>query len=136
MTPVSVAPAATRAHYRTSTRRYARALSAAWATRPEIAASLTDYRDPRSLPVGARPYIAPDDLSGFVVTADGEIVGLWSATRGRGRDLVADAIAAGGSHLDCFDGYLPTLYAAHGFTETYREPNWTPGGPDVVWMAR
>lgn len=126
----------TRAHFRTNARRYARALSAAWDARPEIAAALTDYRDPRSLPIDARPYIAPDEQSGYIVRADGEIVGLWSAAPGRGDALVRDAVESGGSHLDCFDGYLPRLYGRHGFVEIAREPNWTPGGPDVVWMAR
>lgn len=122
-------------HLRTSARRYARALAAAWDTRPEIAAALTDYRDPAAIPTGAACYVAPDDASGVIVTRGGEIVGLWSAARGRGDDLVRTALAAGGTRLDCFDGYLPALYARHGFAETAREPNWTPGGPDVVWMA-
>jgi hypothetical protein len=55
--------------------------------------------------------------------------------RGRGDALVSDAIARGAKHLNCFDGYLPTLYARHGFVEVRREPNWTEGGPDIVYMA-
>jgi hypothetical protein len=123
-------------HYRTSPRRYAAALAAAWDSRPEIAAALTDYRNPADIPTGAKPYVSPDNLSGVIVTRDGEIIGLWSATRGRGDDLVRTALYAGGHRLDCFDGYLPALYARHGFTETHRAPNWTAGGPDVVWMTR
>jgi hypothetical protein len=48
--------------------------------------------------------------------------------------LVVDAIDAGARSLDCFDGYLPTLYARHGFAETHRVANWPPDGPDVVYM--
>jgi hypothetical protein len=122
-------------HYRTNARTYARALSAAWDARPEIAASLTDYRDPRSLPIGARPYLSPDRLSGFVITADAEIIGLWSAAPGRGDALVRAAIFTGGRRLDCFAGYLSdSLYYRHGFVVVDRQPNHTPGGPDVVWM--
>ena len=78
--------------------------------------------------------LTADDLSGYVVRDTGELVGLFSLARGRGNALVAEAVANGADHLDCFDGYLPTLYARHGFREVKREANWTPGGPDVVYM--
>lgn len=115
---------------------YSTALRLAWELRPEIAASCTDYRDPIALPAGAQCHTARSGLSGFAVTPDAELIGVFSAVRGRGDDIVRAAIAAGATHLDCFDGYLPALYARHGFVETRREPNWTPGGPDVVYMAR
>ena len=79
-------------------------------------------------------YLTADDLSGYVVRDTGELVGLFSLVRGRGNALVTEAVADGADHLDCFDGYLPTLYARHGFREVKREANWTPGGPDVVYM--
>lgn len=79
-------------------------------------------------------FLTADNLSGYVVRDTGELVGLFSLARGRGNALVAEAVADGANHLDCFDGYLPTLYAQHGFTEARREENWTPGGPDVVYM--
>lgn len=70
------------------------------------------------------------------MTSEGVLIGVFSLVRGRGDALVAGAVAHGARHLDCFDGYLPTLYARHGFAESHRESNWTPGGPDVVYMTR
>jgi hypothetical protein len=62
-----------------------------------------------------------------------ELCNLWGP--GYGSRLVADALHNGAEVLDCFDGFLPEFYARHGFVEVTREPNWTPGGPDVVYMA-
>lgn len=84
---------------------------------------------------GARYFLAGDDQSGFVIRADGDLTNVWSVERGRGDEIVRDALRNGAETLDCFDGYLPTLYARHGFVEYAREANWTPGGPDVVFMA-
>ena len=91
---------------------------------------------PEDIPDDARYFLTADQRSGYGITPDGTLIALWSLERGRGDALVRDAIARGAIRLDCFDGYLPTLYARHGFRETHREPNWTPGGPDVVYMAR
>lgn len=88
------------------------------------------------LPAGTRTFVTADGLSGFAVKADGELVGVFSRVKGRGDALVAAAVAAGASFLDCFDGYLPGFYARHGFRETGRAANWTPGQPDVVFMSR
>lgn len=88
--------------------------------------------------VASRPgafYLSVDGRSGFAVTEHGELCGVFSTVRGRGDTLVKDAIFFGATHLDCFDGYLPGLYARHGFRETKRVPNWTAGQPDVVWMS-
>ena len=111
---------------------YARALTLAWDRRPEIAESLTDYRDPAT--VTGQAYLSHDRSSGFVVR-DGELVGVFSTRKGAGDVIMRDALDAGAVRLDCFDGYLPAFYARHGFRETHREENWTPGGPDVVYMA-
>jgi hypothetical protein len=82
-------------------------------------------------------YLLSSDLqSGFVVRANGELVGVFSTVKGRGEWLLSEAIAAGATNLDCFDGYLTDFYGAHGFRVVRREPNWDPTGPDVVWMAR
>lgn len=123
-----------RMHLPTDPSCYADALARVWDLRPEIAASLTDYRDPAEIPAGTA-YVADDGLSGFIVTDGAEIVGLFSGERGRGDALVSDAIDAGGWSLDCFDGYLTALYQRHGFRVTSREPNWTPGQPDVVFLS-
>lgn len=85
--------------------------------------------------------ISADGASGYIVVRESngarDLRQVFSAVPGRGDLLVSDAVRrAGADTLDCFDGYLPTLYARHGFRETRRETNWTPGGPDVVYMAR
>lgn len=84
-----------------------------------------------------RDYYLTDDLSsGFAVTADGELVGVFSTVKGRGDYLLGSAVNVGARRLDCFDGYLTGFYASHGFRVVKRERNWVPGGPDVVYMER
>ena len=80
--------------------------------------------------------LAADERSGYAVRPDGELVLVWSLERGRGDVMVSGAVHDGATRLDCFDGYLPRLYSRHGFVETERVANWTPGQPDVVFMSR
>lgn len=82
-----------------------------------------------------RFFLANDRQSGFAVTADGELVGVFSTVKGRGTVLMEAAVTAGARHLDCFDGFLTAFYSRFGFVETERFANWTPGEPDVVFMA-
>lgn len=91
--------------------------------------------DPDDFEQDARYYLTTDGGSGYGVTDDGELIGVHSLVKGRGDALVSHAIAHGATRLDCFDGYLVTLYRRHGFGVTRREANWTPGGPDVVYMS-
>lgn len=100
-----------------------------------LIADATTHADDLTLYVADRAYLTEGGLSGYVVRDTGELVGVFSRVRGQGDTLVRSAIYHGATHLDCFDGYLPTLYGRHGFTETHREGNWTPGGPDVVYMT-
>lgn len=82
-------------------------------------------------------WLTLDGKSGYGVTYSGELVGVFSLVAGRGNALVAHAVRHGAYQLDCFDGYLPTLYGRHGFTETKREANWDGEEfPDVVFMQR
>lgn len=75
-------------------------------------------------------------FSGYAIRADGELVYVWSRPgSGLGDTLMRSALGNGAVYLDCFDGYLPTFYARHGFCEVARVQNWTPGGPDVVYMS-
>lgn len=83
----------------------------------------------------ARYFLSDDGLSGYGITSDGTLVGLFSLKRGQGDALVLDAIAHGASNLDCFDGYLVALYSRHGFKEVDRVPNWDAAGPAVVYMS-
>jgi hypothetical protein len=122
-----------RLHRPASRRLYAAALTLAWEERAEIRQSCTDYREHIEIDPSAHAFLSADRRSGFLIIGN-EICGLFSTARGRGDSLVRDAIAYGGRRLDCFDGFLPTLYRRHGFAVTRRVPNYTPGGPDVVYM--
>lgn len=107
------------------------AIAAAGEARPLIAAATTE---PYDLPEDGRYYLSTDGQSGFGL--DGTtLVGVFSTVKGRGGTLVAHALVEGARDLDCFDGHLPAFYARFGFREVRREPNWTPGEPDVVWMT-
>lgn len=87
--------------------------------------------------VSRRDYwLTLDGRSGFAIDSDDTLLFVFSLERGRGSALVTKAVEEGARNLDCFDGYLPELYARHGFVETRREANWTPGEPDVVFMTR
>lgn len=86
-------------------------------------------------PSEALYFLAEDWRAGFSIRPDGELVYVFSLDRGHGDDIMRAALANGARRLDCFDGYLVEFYARHGFEVTAREPNWTPGGPDVVFMA-
>ncbi len=83
---------------------------------------------------GARFFLSTANRAGYCVKGDGELVLVHSLDKGRGDAIVTDAIANGATFLDCFDGYLPTLYGRHGFVEWHREANWDADGPDVVFM--
>jgi len=96
---------------------------------------IAESTSPFEASAGATYYLAEDWLSGYVVRADGELTNVWSVERGRGGDIVESAITNGATHLDCFDGYLTALYSRHGFQRVTSLPNWTPGDPDVVYMA-
>ncbi|WJN62617.1 hypothetical protein [Streptomyces phage phiScoe1] len=92
---------------------------------------------PAEMPRGARYYLTADFQSGFGVAKDGTLIGLFSLVKGRGEDMVWDAVLhRGASKLDCFDGFLPEYYKRFGFVETERVANWTPGEPDVVFMSQ
>lgn len=108
----------------------------ALATARVMSARIADATSaPGEIGDGGRYFVATDARSGFAVSSDDELVGVFSLERGRGDEIVEKAIGAGAVALDCFDGYLPTLYGRHGFVEVRREANWTPGEPDVVFMA-
>lgn len=78
-------------------------------------------------------YLDHDLLSGYGITADQEIVNLFSLVRGLGTKALNDAVQHGGNWLNCFDT-LTQYYIDRGFVEYDREANWTSGKPDVVWM--
>ena len=114
-------------------------------TRAFYAARLADdnIREATSVEVAERTgmyrlaYAHGQVVGGYAVQVNAdfriELCNLWGP--GYGSRLVSDALDNGAEVLDCFDGFLPEFYARHGFVETSREPNWTPGAPDVVYMA-
>ncbi|MFE7463089.1 hypothetical protein ACFU6R_03155 [Streptomyces sp. NPDC057499] len=116
----------------TSTARYKAALRSARFASDRIADATSK---PEEMPQDARYFLTDDSQSGFGVTSDGTLIGLFSRVKGRGEVLVNAAIREGARLLDCFDGFLPSYYAGYGFRETERSANWTPGEPDVVFMA-
>lgn len=84
----------------------------------------------------SRYFLVTEDnkvVGGFAVI-QGELVALFSRVRGLGHWLLRNAVAAGAFRLNCFDGYLSELYKNHGFVIYARARNYTPGGPDVVYM--
>lgn len=83
---------------------------------------------------GVRYYLTRDRLSGYGVTSNRVLVGLFSLVRGRGDSLVRAAIKDGATDLDCFDGFLPGFYERHGFVKVGQEANWTEGEPDIIFM--
>lgn len=71
-----------------------------------------------------RTFMSPDRKSGYAIKPSGELVSVHSTVKGRGDDIVKDAIKRGAKKLDAFDikGKLPELYGKHGFKETGRFP--------------
>ena len=80
-----------------------------------------------------RCYLSRDNASGYAIK-DGDLVSVFSLVKGRGTDLVISAKKSGANRLDCFDGYLVSLYSKLAFKEYKRELNWVVGEPDVVYM--
>jgi len=81
-------------------------------------------------------FLSKDLMSGFAVhRMTCEIINVFSLVKGRGQELLAVATTQFNyMTLNCFDGFLPNVYAKAGFIETKREKNWDPRGPDVVLM--
>lgn len=116
---------------------------------PQSAEELTEH--------GARTFLNADNTAGVAVEQDGNIVGVFknpsNQTRKAAWDLLINAIAAGGDHLDCYVlqpevspqnlgriysqlGFEPVAYLR--FNREYADPNWdydSFGEPDVVmWV--
>lgn len=99
----------------------------------KIRAALRPHAEgPSTWPEVAR-FFADGD-AGFVLIGE-ELCGVFGA--GRGGEIMRAAVAAGARFLDHFDcAPLNALYDRHGFAEVGREPNWSPGGPDVIHRRR
>lgn len=111
--------------------QFREAIATAGEARPLIAAATTE---PHDLPEDATYVLNHDGTAGFGI--DGTtLIGVFSTVKGQGALIINRAISLGATDLDCFDGHLVEFYARFGFREVRREPNWTEGEPDVVWMA-
>lgn len=106
---------------------------------------------------GAKTFLNADGTAGVAVESDGNIVGVFknpsNHTRKAAQDLLLNAIAEGGDHLDCYvlqpevsQSNLGDIYAQLGFepvaylrfNREYADPSWdydSFGEPDVVmWV--
>lgn len=74
--------------------------------------------------------------AGYAIKDGDELVNLFnnSGVKGLGQWLAVHAIERGVRRGDHFDGMLTGFYQKLGFVEERREANWTPGGPDVVYI--
>lgn len=98
-----------------------------------------------------RTFISPGGEAGFAVKSDGDIVSVFrnphvkDEKKGVAIHMLLIALQNGGKKLDCFDGYLPKLYAKVGmvpvaklgFNREYAPEGWNyerDGEPDVVFM--
>lgn len=112
-----------------------------WAVTPEPGAKL-DQR-------GARSFLTGNGTSGFAITPDGDIIGVFSnkaagAPFGMTQQILPFAVANGGVKLDCYGERLVSLYERNGFVPVARvkfdpaqaNPGWTPdkGSPDIYFM--
>jgi hypothetical protein len=95
---------------------------------------LSHYTAEELMASGTRLFLSGDKQTGVGVATDGDLQNLFSLNH-HGSWGVREAIRQGATKLDCFEGKLPGFYSKFGFTEYKREKNWTPGGPDVVYMG-
>lgn len=100
---------------------------------------------------GNRMFLLPKGEAGFSLTPEGDIVSVFKNPKKTTEKKVTErtllvALAHGGKTLDCFDGFLPQLYAQHGFKAVcklkfdreYAPEGWDyerDGEPDVVFFA-
>jgi hypothetical protein len=98
-----------------------------------------------------RLFLSEDGKSGFALKDDGDIVSVFSGTKGAANAMLQLAVDEGGRKLDAFDTILPEIYADNGFRtvartpwdESQKEPDWDKsvfrefnnGEPDVVFMV-
>jgi len=101
---------------------------------------LSSYTPAEMKSMGVKTFLTKNKLAGAALNGD-EIINVFSLSAGEGKKALLEAITRGGRRLDCFDKLpgqdhgLPEYYAKFGFKEVRREKNWTPGGPDVVYMS-
>lgn len=122
-------------HIKSNAEEFSKAIQNAIESSPMHKQNITPYaeKDYKSF----KTFLAPDGKSGFAIKPDGELVNVFSTEKGRGPEIVKDAVKQGASKLDAFNinNKLPELYEQGGFKTHKVEKNWEPGGPDVNYMA-
>lgn len=96
---------------------------------------------------GVTAFLSEDNMAGIAVWPDGNIGAVFRDERSRykkatGR-LMMTALQAGGTKLDCYDGFLRSLYAKFGFVpvarvrfnKKYAPKNWKSAfkEPDIIF---
>lgn len=96
------------------------------------------FRDNLSLHddyTGYECWIGANGQAGYAVTPEHELINVFCRVSKQGSQIVQHARAHYDElHLNCYAGFLEYFYAAHGFVETGRLPNWEEGKSDVVLM--
>lgn len=85
--------------------------------------------------------VLADGRAGAAVRHSGEISAVYSdgSSRGATRALLPIAAERGGTHLECFDTFLPKIYARSGFIKVAAIPfnrEFAPDGWDYSAMSR
>jgi len=80
-----------------------------------LRAFLTPYSIDDYIKIRAKIWLSSDGKSGFAITSDGELISVFSLVKGRGDEIVKQAIKMGAKRLDCLGDKLKNLYERHGF---------------------
>lgn len=112
-----------------------------WAVTPKDANELTE--------AGTRTFLDRNGSAGFAIASDGDIEAVFAnktagAPKGATKSTIPQAIANGGTKLDCYGHGLVRLYGRYGFIPVarvtfnpeYANPGWTAdkGMPDIYFM--
>ena len=96
-----------------------------------------------------RTFMDEKGTTGFAIAEDGDIEAVFAnkmkgAPKGATQSTIPQAIANGGTKLDCYGEQLVRIYAKHGFIPVarvafnpeYANEGWTPGkgAPDIYFM--
>ncbi len=127
-------PSPTNAFSAVSGEAFRRAVVAAMTADPQYQSGLSLKESYQ----GHTCWLGPDTSYGCAIAPDLELVNVFSRVKGGGRRIMAFVTDKWPNlHLNCFDDpHIRRFYHAYGFREVRREPNWTPGGPDVLYLVR
>lgn len=67
-------------------------------------------------------FLSDDKLAGFGINPDGTLISVFSLEKGRGQDLVREAVGRGARSLGCLGNKLRELYGGGGFRVKNDEP--------------